>query len=145
MCVIDTYLVYASCTQIAESQNDFYSGLAEELKDNTLDYVSTRGSGRALQATNELIDASPHLTPSRKNRTKDGTPADGKDAGKAPFGCAACARRMIQMAPILGFVTTVLAKTLDNASNCIVWKHTEALMMNRIDVFMFILLVFLAS
>jgi hypothetical protein len=48
------------------------------------------------------------------------------------------------MAPILGIATTVLAKALDNASNRIVWKHTEALMMNRIDVFMFILLVFLA-
>jgi hypothetical protein len=70
--------------------------------------------------------------------------ADGKDAGKAPSGCAACARRMIQMAPILGIATTVLAKALDNASNRIVWKHTEALMMNRIDVFMLILLVFLA-
>jgi hypothetical protein len=56
--------------------------------------------------------------------------ADGTDARKAPFDCA-----MIQMAPILGTATTVLAKTLDNASNCIVWNHTEALMMNRIDVF----------
>jgi hypothetical protein len=71
--------------------------------------------------------------------------ADGTDAGKAPFSSAACARRMIQTAPILGIATTVLAKALDNASKCIVWKHTEALMMNRIDVFMFILLIFLAS
>jgi hypothetical protein len=71
--------------------------------------------------------------------------ADGTDAGKAPFGCAACAKRMIQMALILGIATTALAKTLDNASKCIVWKQTEALIMNRIDVFMLILLVFLAS
>jgi hypothetical protein len=36
--------------------------------------------------------------------------ADGTDAGKAPFGCAACGRRLIQMAPILGIATTVLEK-----------------------------------
>jgi hypothetical protein len=110
--------------------------LAEELIDNTLDYVSTRERARALQATNELIDASPHWPHHvRKDRRRmessqtiqSKETADGTDARKAPFGYAACARRMIQMAPILGIATPVLAKILDNASKCIVWKHTEAL------------------
>jgi hypothetical protein len=153
MCVVDAYLVYASCTQLAESQNDFYSGLAEEMIDNTLEYVSTRGRARALQATNELIDASPHLTPSRKKRKKDGKLTSNTVQGNCRWdGCrkstiwlCSLSKKNDPDGPDPWYCHNSFGKTLDNASKCIVWKHTEALMMNRIDDFMFILLIFLAS
>jgi hypothetical protein len=53
MCVVDAYLVYAACTQYTESQDEFYSGLAEEMIDNTIDFVATRGRARGTKANDD--------------------------------------------------------------------------------------------
>ena len=82
MSVVDSWLVYKKCTDVKETQAEFYAFLAEEMIDNTLDGVTIRCSARTVATANPValhVDGTPrcgiaaHLTPTKlKRRKKDG-------------------------------------------------------------------------
>lgn len=85
MMIVDTWLVFKGATCSSESQQDFYTYLAEELIDNTYDQVGGASSTRTRSSTTtspEIVNKATgagksgiytHLTPTkRKRKTKDG-------------------------------------------------------------------------
>ena len=86
MIVVDTWLVYKGATDTNETQQDFYTFLAEELIDNTFDTMGGNGianlqPGEDRVTNAELVDrvtgagqagVNVHLTPTKKKQKQMG-------------------------------------------------------------------------
>ena len=108
MIVVDSWLAYKQLKEVEnESQKEFYEKLAEEMIDNTLDEVATRGGAqrareRAAVSGNDIIDERGnvkcgfdiHLTPTREKRKR----RDGSETAYTFQGhCCVCKKKTIHV------------------------------------------------